>query len=195
VFVAAFFGFDFSGFRLFGFNWRGNGLPRYSRRHRRLSGFSFRLGNSRLGRGLRGRHLGYTNPALLMRSCLCMRRRRGALGFRTHVVPRFLILDRQAGAVPVRSARQRGMRFAIVVTAQLIGLVIVDRTGVGNFFGNAEFVQLVDDLARLHFQLPRQFIDSNLTHIEAFRLTAFYNRLTCHTQGSGVSPSMDSTPE
>jgi hypothetical protein len=34
-------------------------------------------------------------------------------------------------------------------------------------------VQLVDDLARLHFQLPRQFIDSNLTHIEAFRLTAF----------------------
>jgi len=47
----------------------------------------------------------------------------------------------------------------------LIGFVFVDRTGVGNFFGNAEFVQLVDDLARLHFQLPRQLIDSNLTHI------------------------------
>jgi hypothetical protein len=44
---------------------------------------------------------------------------------------------------------------------------------VRDLFGYAEFVQLVDDLARLHFQLPRQLIDSNLTHIEAFRLTAF----------------------
>jgi hypothetical protein len=57
------------------------------------------------------------------------------------------------------------MRFATVVTPQLVGFVVVDRTGVGNLLGNAKFVQLVDDLARLHFQLPRQFIDSNLTHI------------------------------
>jgi hypothetical protein len=61
---------------------------------------------------------------------------------------------------------------AAVVTAQLIGLIFVDRAGVGYLFGDAEFVQLVDDLARLDFQLPRQLIDSNLTHIEAFRLTA-----------------------
>src|SRR5258708_6242279 len=57
-----------------------------------------------------------------------------------------------------------------IIPAQLVGPVLVDGTGVGNFFGNAEFVELVDDLARLHFQLPRQFIDSNLTHINAFRL-------------------------
>jgi hypothetical protein len=57
------------------------------------------------------------------------------------------------------------MRFATVVTAQLVGFVVVDRTGVGYLLGDAKFVQLVDDLARLHFQLPRQFIDSNLTHI------------------------------
>jgi hypothetical protein len=56
------------------------------------------------------------------------------------------------------------MRFAAVVAAQLIGLVFIDRTGVGDLFRNTEFVQFVDDLARLHFQLPRQLIDANLTH-------------------------------
>src|ERR1035438_5353679 len=98
------------------------------------------------------------------------------------------------------------MRFTTVVPAQLIGFVFVDRAGVGDFFGNAKFVQLVDDLARLHFQLPRQLIDSNLTHIEAFRLRAFTNcriaTLTAHhkydwphTQGSGTAPALDSAPE
>jgi hypothetical protein len=56
------------------------------------------------------------------------------------------------------------MRLTTVVPPQLIGFVFVDRTGVGDLFRNAEFVQFVDDLARLHFQLPRQFIDANLTH-------------------------------
>jgi hypothetical protein len=64
--------------------------------------------------------------------------------------------------------------FAAVITAQLIGFVLVDRAGMGDLFGDTEFVQLVDDLARLYFQLPRQFIDSNLTHIlKRFR---FYRR-------------------
>jgi hypothetical protein len=96
---------------------------------------------------------------------------------------------------------KRGVGFTTVIPAQLIGLVFVDRTGVGHFFGNAEFVQLVDDLARLHFQLSRQFIDSNLTHIEAFRLTACNWRAAkpstpthCHTQGLGISLSVDSAP-
>jgi len=57
------------------------------------------------------------------------------------------------------------MRFTVIIPAQLIGFVFVDRARVGHFFRDAEFVQLVDDLARLHFQLPRQLIDSNLTHI------------------------------
>jgi hypothetical protein len=84
-----------------------------------------------------------------------------------------MLLDGRAGTVPLGGGRQGGVRFTTVIAAQLIGFVFVDRTGVGDFFGNAEFVQLVDDLARLYFQLPRQLIDSNLTHIEAFRLTAF----------------------
>src|ERR1019366_3430617 len=107
-------------------------------------------------------------------------------------------------AVARRGGREGGMRLTTVVSAQLIGLIFVDRARMGYFFGDAKFVQLVDDLARLHFQLSRQFIDSNLTHIEAFRLRAF---TTCrylpqraalseqtHTQGSGTAPSLDSAP-
>ena len=79
-------------------------------------------------------------------------------------------------ASPVRVRdRPWGIRLTLIVPAQLIGLIFVDRTGVGDLFGNPEFVQFVDDLARLHFQLPRQFIDANLTHNEAFRLTACYD--------------------
>jgi hypothetical protein len=76
----------------------------------------------------------------------------------------FLFLNSRSSAVAVRRGRQGGMRFTAVVPAQLIGFVFVDRTGVGDLFRNAKFVQFVDDLARLHFQLPRQFIDANLTH-------------------------------
>jgi hypothetical protein len=43
---------------------------------------------------------------------------------------------------------------------------------MGYLFGNPQFVQLVDDLARLTFQLPRQLIDSDLTHIQAICLPA-----------------------
>jgi hypothetical protein len=83
------------------------------------------------------------------------------------------LFNGRAGAVPAGSRREGGMRFTVVIAAQLIGFVFVDRAGVGHLLGNAELVQFVDDLARLHFQLSRQLIDSNLTHIEAFRLTAF----------------------
>jgi hypothetical protein len=62
-------------------------------------------------------------------------------------------------------AMRRSERFAGVITAQLVGFVFVDRAGMGNFFSDTEFVQLVDDLARLYFELPRELIDSNLTHI------------------------------
>jgi hypothetical protein len=66
--------------------------------------------------------------------------------------------------------RQQGL--APIVAAQLLRFVFVNRAGVRDLLSDLEFVELVDDLARLHFQLPRQFIDSNLTHIKVFRLTA-----------------------
>jgi hypothetical protein len=61
----------------------------------------------------------------------------------------------------VRAARRN---LAGVIAAQTVGHVVVDRTGVGHLLGDAEFLQFLDDLARLYFQLSRQFIDSNLTH-------------------------------
>jgi hypothetical protein len=78
---------------------------------------------------------------------------------------RFGLENRRGGTVS--SGGQWGMRLAAVIASQLIGFVFVDRARMGDLFGDAKFVQLVDDLARLDFQLPRQFIDSNLTHIEA----------------------------
>ena len=59
---------------------------------------------------------------------------------------------------------RRQQRFSAVVAAQLLGHIVVDRTGVGDFLSDLEFVELVDDLARLNFQLSRQLIDSDLTH-------------------------------
>jgi hypothetical protein len=100
----------------------------------------------------------------------------------------------RAGTVAARGGRQRGMRFPAVVAAQLIGFVLVDRAGVGDFLGNAKFMQLVDDLTRLHFQLSRQFIDSNLTHIEAFRLTAFIRLLDLPHSGLGYFALIDFRP-
>jgi hypothetical protein len=36
---------------------------------------------------------------------------------------------------------------------------------MGQGLGDAEFVQFIDDLTRLNFELPRQLIDSDLTHV------------------------------
>jgi hypothetical protein len=60
-----------------------------------------------------------------------------------------------------------------VKTTQALGHIVVDRAGVGQLFGHAEFGELLDDLSRLYFELPRQLIDSDLTHIQAFYLPAY----------------------
>jgi len=36
---------------------------------------------------------------------------------------------------------------------------------MGQRLGDTEFMQFFDDLTRLNFELPRQLIDSNLTHV------------------------------
>jgi hypothetical protein len=51
------------------------------------------------------------------------------------------------------------------IAPQLFGVVVVDRAGMGQGFGDAELVQFIDDLTRLDFELPRQLIDSDLTHV------------------------------
>jgi hypothetical protein len=167
VFVFGLFGFD---------RWSGGSL---------WNGWWFRLGDFGCAgtfRAHRWRLLDYANASFRSQNIRSQSIRGGATGrtrfssclvidafavaflFSTIVFSAIVHADSRPCAVTVGRRRERGMRFAVVVPPQLIGLVFVDRARVGDFFGDAEFVQLVDDLARLHFQLPRQLIDSNLTH-------------------------------
>jgi len=62
-----------------------------------------------------------------------------------------------------------GFRFQIghiesVQPAQLDSNVLVDGAGMGLLFRDAQFREAVEDLVSLHFQLPRQLVDSNLLH-------------------------------
>jgi hypothetical protein len=61
------------------------------------------------------------------------------------------------------AGQDRGV--AAEIAAELVGVVVVNRTGMRQRLGDAEFVQFIDDLTRLNFELPRQLIDSNLTHV------------------------------
>jgi hypothetical protein len=53
---------------------------------------------------------------------------------------------------------------ATVMAAKLNGRVFVDGTGVRLFFGDAKLGEEVQYLVGLHFQLPRQLINSDLSH-------------------------------
>lgn len=73
-----------------------------------------------------------------------------------------------------RRGRLRGLRgfrrfehgcVATEIAPQFLGVVVVDRTGMGQRLGNTELVKFIDDLTRLHLELPRQLIDSDLTHV------------------------------
>jgi hypothetical protein len=164
------------------------GLASFRRRGSFLLAFRFGFGGNRLARtgtvnqrwrnyahNLRGRRLmrqgSFGNRHLRF---LSWRFLRGGL-----TIPLGLLRWSSLGSSRFAGAHSDG--FAAIVTAQLFSAFFIDRAGVSNFLGNSEFVQFVDDLARLHFQLPRQFIDSNLTHIKAFR---FYSlpQLTARTR-------------
>ena len=56
-----------------------------------------------------------------------------------------------------------------VQPAQPDGDVFVDRTGMRFLLGDAQLGQTVENFVSLHFQLPRQLIDSNLLHRENYR--------------------------
>jgi hypothetical protein len=56
-------------------------------------------------------------------------------------------------------------RVAAEIAPQLLGVVIVDGTRMGQRLSDTELVQFIDDLTRLYLELPRQLIDSNLTHV------------------------------
>jgi hypothetical protein len=77
-----------------------------------------------------------------------------------------VIGDGRARCAPLARAGGGGMRG--VMNTQLFRHIVIDRAGVGHLLGNAEFLQFLYDLSRLYFQLPRQLIDPDLTHIQEF---------------------------
>jgi hypothetical protein len=90
-------------------------------------------------------------------------------------VPPFLLMRRLmyrlvwrshgSGFLSARFIRNKSGRVAAEITAQLQRVVVLDGTRMGQRLGDSEFVQFIDDLARLDFELPRQLIDSDLTHV------------------------------
>jgi len=67
--------------------------------------------------------------------------------------------------VPAWRARHNYGGVAAEIAPQFLGVVVVNRAGMCQGFGDAELVQFIDDLTRLNFELPRQLIDSDLTHV------------------------------
>jgi hypothetical protein len=57
-------------------------------------------------------------------------------------------------------------RFAIgtEMRPDFVGLVVIERTGVGLLFRKTYLRQVLDNQVTLHFQFARQFVDSNLPH-------------------------------
>jgi hypothetical protein len=60
-----------------------------------------------------------------------------------------------------------GWRFRIlvpVVAAQLVHYIVVQRAGVRLFIRDAQLGKLLQYFVSLNFQLPRQLVDSDLSH-------------------------------
>jgi hypothetical protein len=51
-----------------------------------------------------------------------------------------------------------------VVAAELVDYVVVQRAGVRLFIRDAQFGELLQYFVSLNFQLPRQLVNSDLSH-------------------------------
>jgi hypothetical protein len=71
-----------------------------------------------------------------------------------------------------RSAARVARRFGstLKLSANLFGLMILNRAGVGLAFTQAEFSQHVKNLTALDFHLSREIVNSNLAHPPLFRM-------------------------
>ena len=75
------------------------------------------------------------------------------------------------GARDARGAAVAGSaRSALKMRANLVGLVLLQRTGVGLAAAQAEFRQYVKNLPALDFHLAREIVDTNLTHPPLFKI-------------------------
>jgi hypothetical protein len=74
--------------------------------------------------------------------------------------------------------RARGLRACLArvpgstlkMRPHLVGLIVLQRAGVGLAGGQAEFRQYVQNLTALDFHLSREIVDTNLTHPPLFKM-------------------------
>jgi hypothetical protein len=75
------------------------------------------------------------------------------------------------GCARRRTARLPGRVLAVLkMRANLVGLVIFQRTGMRLAACQAEFRQYVKNLLALDFHLAREIVDTNLTHPPLFKI-------------------------
>jgi hypothetical protein len=72
----------------------------------------------------------------------------------------------------------RGVLAALEVGADLVGLIVFQRAGMGLAGCQADFRQYVENLTALDFHLAREIVDSNLTHPPLFK-TCYPTPLSC----------------
>ena len=70
----------------------------------------------------------------------------------------------------LRGGCARGPRSALKMRAHLVGLIVLQRTGVGLAGSQAEFRQNIENLPALDFHLAREIVNTNLTHPPLFKL-------------------------
>jgi hypothetical protein len=76
--------------------------------------------------------------------------------------------DALLGTGTLAARMGRGARAVLKVRAHLVGLVVLQRTGVSLAGGQAELCQYVKNLPTLDFHLAREIVDTNLTHPPLF---------------------------
>jgi hypothetical protein len=74
------------------------------------------------------------------------------------------------GAGRLRTCLACGPCSALKMRAHLVGLVVLQRAGVGLAGGQAELCQYVENLTALDFHLARKIVNSNLTHPPLFKM-------------------------
>ena len=71
--------------------------------------------------------------------------------------------------IPIVSARRQVWNILAIVAAELDGHVFVDGAGVRLLFSDAKSGQEVQYFMGLDFQLPRQLVNSDLSHRQNYR--------------------------
>jgi hypothetical protein len=74
------------------------------------------------------------------------------------------------GASGGRACRACVPRAALKMSANLIGLIFLQRTGVGFACAQAKLRQYIKNLPALDFHLAREIVDTNLTHPPLFKI-------------------------